>query len=91
MTKKSEFVPDTMENLKGSDLIQLSRKLLTAVVDSTNMLEVQEMTQNKLKEAKVVMGFLNAADRAMKTKMSYFKMAGVKDKVEAIKKNGKRL
>ena len=82
---KTRYAPDTMEHIKKSDLIQLSRNILDATVQSTKVLEIDEMTPMKLQEAKLVLGFLNSANNVMKTKMQFFKMAGLEKKVEAIK------
>lgn len=89
--KKTKFNPDTLGHIERSDLIQLSRELLDAVVRGTAILEVKdkEMTPEKLKESKVVLGYLNAADKTIKTKMQYFKMTGVQRKVDAIKQMSK--
>ena len=87
---KKTINKDTMKHVEESNLIQLSRELLSSIVDSTKILDLKEMTPDKLKESKVVLGFLNAADRAMKTKMTYFKMTGVGDKVSAVKHRSKK-
>lgn len=88
MPKETKKVgaPDTMSTVGESNLIQKSKELLDAVVDSTKILEKTEMDEKGLKEASVVLGFLNAANNTMKTKMNYYKMMGVGDKVKSIKK-----
>jgi len=73
------------DSIDNSDLIADSRELLTSVVNATNMKNIEEMTPKKLAEAKVVLGFLNAANNMIKTKIQCFKLTGVKDKVAAIK------
>lgn len=84
---------DTMEHIEQSDLIQVSCDLLSAVVKSTNILKGEELDKmneekrkQKLLETRTVLGFLNAANSTLKSKMQYFRMVGVGEKVEAIKK-----
>ena len=86
-----KFAPDTIKELEKSDLIQFSRALLDSVVESTDMLTIQEMTPKKLQEAKIVLGFLNAARNAMDTKIKMFKLTGLDKKINAVAKhNGKK-
>ena len=86
-----KFAQDTIKELEKSDLIQFSRALLDSVVESTNMLTIQEMTPKKLQEAKIVLGFLNAARNAMDTKIKMFKLTGLDKKVIAIQKHNKKV
>lgn len=85
------YKPDTLDDVEKSDLIQLSRDLLEATVTSTKILDLNEMSPGKLQEAKVVLGFLNAANNTMKTKMQFFKMIGLDDKINAVKASSKEL
>jgi hypothetical protein len=87
---QTRFSPDTVQDIQKSDLIKLSRELLDATVRSTKIMDAKEMTPKKLQEAKIVLGFLNAANSTMKTKMQYFKMEGLADKVKLIKKVSKK-
>lgn len=77
--------PDTMEDIGKSDLVKLSRELLEATVQSSKIKEMESMGEEDLKRARVVLGFLNAADKVMRTKIQYFKMANVDDKIAAFK------
>ena len=88
---QASFPPDTMEHIGNTDLVQLSRKLLDSVVTSTDALNSSTMTEEKIKEMKVVLGYLNATNNIVKTKMQYFKMLGVGEKVEAIKRRAKEI
>ena len=76
-----------MDEVKKSNLIQLSRGLLNSIVESTDLLNPKQMTPAKLGEAKVVLGFLNASLKALQTKMQYFKMIGVNGKIKAVQKS----
>ena len=83
---------DRLEHIEESNLIQLSHNLLEAVVKSTNILKGDEFEnmdketqKQKLQEAKTVLGFLNATNSTMKTKMQFFRMVGIGDKISAIK------
>ena len=94
MTKDKELVvayePDTMEDIRRTDLVQLSRKLLDSTVVASDALNVKTFTEPKLKEMKMVLGFLNATNNIIKTKMQYFKMVGLDEKIKAVQKHNKR-
>lgn len=77
---------DNLGDVEQSDLLQLSSALLDSVVASTNVLEIRDMTPEKLKECKLVLGYLNATNSVMKTKLGFFKMVGLAPKLDAIKK-----
>ena len=80
-----KYESDSIEHLKNSDLVQLSRKLLDSMVESTQMMYSPEMTPKKLMEAKVVLGYLNAAKNTMDTRIKIFKLTGLGEKIDAIK------
>jgi hypothetical protein len=90
---KTRFAPDNLKTLKGSDMIQMSRELLDAAVRSTEILKLKpgEMTPEKLKEAKVVLGYVNATNNVMKTRINILKMTGIQAKCKAIKSKSKSL
>jgi len=83
--------PDELEDIKDSDIVQLSRSLLNSMVQSTDLIRPQELTSQKLQEAKVLLGFLNSTANAMKMKMQFFKMIGLADKVKAVQEKSKNL
>lgn len=87
--KQKPTRPDTMEDVLETDIIQMSRALLEAVVDSTGLMGLQEMTPEKLKEGKLVLGFLNATRNAVNTRMQIFKLVGLDDKMDAIRDRAK--
>ena len=74
------------QDIRETELVRLSRKLLESVVSSTDILNKNKMTENGLKEAKLVLGFLNATTSAVKTKMQFFKMIGLDDKIREVAK-----
>lgn len=76
---------DSLEGMHESDLVQTAKDLLDAAIKSTSILELQEMTPQKLQEAKLVLGFLNATNNLMQTKLNVFKMTGLSEKVAAVK------
>lgn len=84
--KKNLVVADSLDTIRDTDLVQTARNLLDSVVQSTDMMKIQEMTPKKLQEAKIVLGFLNATTNTIKTKMQFFKMVGIDNKIEAVKK-----
>lgn len=83
--------PDTMNDIGNTDLVQLSRKLLDSAVRSSKALNLQTLNEKSLKELRLVLGFLNVTNNIVKTKMSYFKMVGLGEKVDAVKKLSKKL
>ncbi len=86
----TKYKPDTIEDLKNTDLVKLSRDLLGATVQSTNALDsTVKPSPERIKELKMTLGFLNATINASKTKMQFFRMMGIGDKVKAIKKKAK--
>ena len=86
----SGIVPDTMDDISQTDLIKVSRRLLDASIDSSGILEIGEMTPEKLREAKMVLGFLNATNNVVKTRMQFYKMIGITDDINKAKKNLKK-
>jgi hypothetical protein len=86
-------LPDTMNDISDSDIVQLAKGLLDAVVRSSGIESLQqgELTPEKLREVKMVLGYLNATNSVMKTKMSFFKMVGVDEKVREIRRRGREL
>ena len=96
MNKKNNKIivkPDTIEDIKKNDLMQLANDLLGSVVRGTDMLSLSanDMSPEKLKEAKLVLGYLNAANSIIKTKMQFFKMTGLDKKLKSIKDSAKKL
>ena len=85
------FKPDSLLDIEDSDLVQLSRKLLNSIVDSSGLLLPQELTTDKIKQARIIVSFINATANVMRTKMSYFKMIGLDDKVNALREHSKDL
>jgi len=83
MTKK--YLKDKPEHIENLDLVQMSRDLLEAMVESTAIMEGKKMTENGLKEAKLVLGYLNAANNNVKTRMQWFKMTGLDDKIDRVR------
>lgn len=81
---------DTIAHVEQSDLVQVSRNLLGSIIESTSVLEKREMTPKALQESKVVLGYLNASIKAVGTRMKYFQMTGVADKVRKIQASQKR-
>ena len=58
------YQKDKLEHIENLNLVQLSRDLLEAMVESTAIMEGRKMTEQGLKEAKIVLGYLNAAKNA---------------------------
>lgn len=91
MAKDKLIIPEQLKDVERSDLVQLSRELLEKVVRSSDILSSKKMTVQSAKEAKVVLGFLNACTNTMKTKMQFFKMVGIGEKVKAVQQVSKKI
>jgi len=91
LAKYTVGIADTPEDVRQTDLVKLSSALLRATVDSTGYLNMSKMTEEKLKEAKVILGFVNATNSVIKTKMQVFKMLGLDEKVAVVKKASEKL
>lgn len=89
MTKK--YIKDKPEHIENLDLVQMSRDLLEAMVESTAILEGKKMTEQGLKEAKMVLGYLNAANNQVKTRMQWFKMTGLDNKIKSVKARAEKI
>lgn len=76
---------DEIKHIENSSLVQLSRDLLEALVESSAILNGEKMTMTSLLEAKVVLGYLNASINATKTRMQWFRMTGLEDKIKQVK------
>lgn len=88
MTKK--YQKDKPEHIENLDLVQMARDLLEAVVENTAILEgKKKMTEQGLKEAKLVLGYLNATNNQVKTRMQWFKMTGLEAKIERVRSRNK--
>lgn len=86
--KKNHY--DSPSSLAENDLVYKARTLLDSVINSTNILEIEEMTPEDIQKAKVVLGFLNATNSLIKTKMNVFKMTNISEKVRAIEEQTRR-
>jgi len=79
------YSKDKIEHIENLNLVQLSRDLLTAMIEATALLEGQKMTEQGLKEAKLVLGYLNAANSTVTTRIGWFRMSGLQEKVKKVK------
>ena len=79
------YKKDTPEHIENLDLVQMARDLLEAMVESTAILEGKKMTDQGLREAKLVLGYLNAANNNVKTRMQWFKMTGLESKIDRVR------
>lgn len=89
MSKIQKYQKDSIKHLEESNLIQLSRDLLLKMVESSAILEGKKMTEQSLKEARLILGYLNASHNILRTRMHFFKMTGLESKIERIKATSK--
>ena len=67
------------------------QELLDASIDSSDILTAKKMTPDGLREAKMVLGFLNATNNIVKTRMQFYKTFGViEDPTKTNKKRRKK-
>ena len=85
------YQKDKMEHIENLNLVQLSRDLLEAMVESTAIMEGRKMTEQGLKEAKIVLGYLNAANANVKTRIGWFRMQGLEDKVKKVRERTEKV
>lgn len=83
---------DGLEDLKDFNLIVPAKDLLDAIVKSTDATNGDKpMNDVQARNMKLVLGFLNSYIRAYHTKITYFRLTGVANKIAAIKRiNGKK-
>ena len=86
--KNKDYLGDTRTVVEKSPLVEVSRDLLMNVIESTSMLNKKTMDADGIREARVVLGYLNAANAAIQTRQSYYKMADTKEKIQAVKDRG---
>lgn len=74
-----------MNDVRDSDLVQMSRNLLESVIDSSEILSMDTMGPDEMQRAKIVLGFLNAASGAVNSRMQFFQMTDIEGKYAAVK------
>jgi len=87
MSKKG----DTLEHIKENNILQLTQELLDKVIVSTDALKQKKMTPERMKEYRLTLGYVNAVNTSIKTKLIYFRMTDLDLKLAAVKESsGKR-
>lgn len=89
MNKLKVYKRDSMKHVDETSLVQLSRDLLLALVESTDALSVKKMNEQNMREMKLVLNYLNAANSQIKTRMQFFRMTGLKDKINRVKEKSR--
>ena len=82
---------ETLENLKEFEIIVPAKDIFESIAKSAKASKIQDLTPTRMKEMRLVQGFLNSYIRAFSTKAGYFKLVGIKDKVKSVKYQAKRL
>lgn len=82
---------ETKENLKEFDLVIPAKNLLDAVTFQADALKKAPMTDERLKNMKLTLGYLNAYIKAFQTKTTYFKLTHVPEKIKTVKKHFKKI
>jgi len=83
---------DNIEDVGKNDLLQTTLAILNNLRDVTSLEEATEITPDVRSDAKMVLGYINAANSVMKTKMNFFKTASALDRAaDAIRDKSKTL
>lgn len=77
--------PDSMQDIADADLVQLSRKLLDGVIVSTDAMTAMPMSPERAADLRLVLGFLKATNNMINSKLHYFHLVRIDDKIAAVK------
>ena len=77
---------ETLKDLKDFELVIPARDLLDAIVVSADAYSEKPMDENRARNMRLTLGFLNAYLKAFHTKVSYFKLTEVPKKVRMVQK-----
>lgn len=80
---------ENLSDLGNITFVNLAKDLLSSSIESSQIMAQQPYTPETSKYAKLTLGYLNAFLNSYKTRMSYWKMTGVKEKIAAIQKTSK--
>ena len=87
----SKVQKEDIKSLGQLEVVVPAKGLLDAIIDSADALAKQPIDEERARNLKLVLGFLNAFTRAYSVKMSYFKLTGVTQKIQSASKYSKRL
>lgn len=80
-----------MDEIAKTNLVSKANQLLDAIVESADAMKPYNLDEQKMKEIKLVLGFLNACNNVINTKLKYFRMVGVGAKIKAVKERSKKV
>ena len=81
---------ETKKSLEKFDLVVPAKDLLDAVIVSADSYSKKPMTEERHKNMKLTLGFLNAYLKSFHTKMGYFRLTDVGRKVKAVERLSKK-
>jgi hypothetical protein len=73
------------------EIVVPARDLLDAVIVSSDAYSKKPMTDEKAKNMRLVLGFLNSYLKAFNMKLGFFKLTSIPKKVKTVKKYTKEL
>jgi len=76
---------ETFGSLKEFDLVVPAKDLLDAIIVSADAYSRMPMDDERARNMKLTLGFLNAYIKAFHTKTGYFRLTGVADKIKTIR------
>ena len=83
--QEEETKEETLEKLKKINFVNMAKNLLDSSVTKADSYSKKKYTDQSLKQGKLVLGFLNAFLNSYKTKIQFYKLSGIKDKIKVIK------
>ena len=77
---------ESLKDLEKFEIIIPAKNLLNSITVATKATDPRiKMNERRLKEMRLVLGYLNAYVKAFGTKTSYFKLIGISAKIKAFK------
>ncbi len=79
--------PIDLQDVERADLVNVANDLLGHVVKASSIKDGKKFDERKMKEARIILAYLNVVNRTMTTKMRAFKMInGLEEKQNTVKR-----
>lgn len=82
---------ETKENLKDLDLVFPAKKLYDTLVESAEADKTSDITPDRVKILRLVLGFQNSVINSLKAKTGFFKLEQIDEKLKAIKERTEQI
>ena len=87
-TREQRF---TESDIKEISFVRLAKELLDASIESSEVLRAKPYSEESLPKAKMTLGYLNALIKAFQTKVHYYRIMNLGEKIKGVEKNSKNL